>query len=233
MKRHWRRLAVQFAILGAMTALYTVSDRLFSAVISLALVIIPTATWTVFGVLLWLSSKAPEIETLRERTDDALSAALGSTAAAVVGAIVLLRIAGVITVSVAPVVSIGLAFVVVTVSIPSLLFVRTAVRVWLPMVRASQDHVVTKEVEHKHEARMDAMEGRLTDLIDANTAISQQASDHADKAYQEANSVNDKIADQGAIIITQGDQIAIDGEVGRDTNVKVTEIRDRDTTSGS
>lgn len=224
MRRHWRRLFVQFAILALMVVVYSVSDQLFSAIVSLSLVIIPTATWTVFGVLLWLSGRAPEIETLRERTDDALSAAMGSTAAAVVGATVLLRLAGVITVSVAPVLSIGLAFVVVTVSIPSLLFVRTAVRVWLPMVRAQQIRITTNEVEHRHEARMDAMEGRLNEKIDIVGA-------DAKAAYHEANNMNlrslaqdTQIAEQGKLIAEQGERAAATVETIETTAAEVHDL---------
>lgn len=135
MRGHWRRFILQMAILLSMVIAYTIDDQLFSVLVSLSLVVIPTGTWTVFLVLLWLSAKAPEIETLRERVDDALSAALGSTAAAVVGAALLARLANVITVPVAPVLAVGLAFVVVTVSIPSLTLFRTAIRVWIPMLR--------------------------------------------------------------------------------------------------
>jgi len=38
------------------------------------------------------------------------------------------------------------------------------------------------------------------------TQISQQASDHADAAFHEANSVNQKIAVQGEAIIAQGEE---------------------------
>lgn len=52
---------------------------------------------------------------------------------------------------------------------------------------------------------MEATLGRLEDKMDANTAISQQASDHADHAFHEANEVNQKIASQGAAILRQGE----------------------------
>jgi len=44
--------------------------------------------------------------------------------------------------------------------------------------------------------------------IAENTRISQEASDHADKAYHEANDVNNKIARQGAALVQQGEDRA-------------------------
>lgn len=135
MRGHWQRLITQLAILTSMSAVYLVDGGLFVNLVSISLVILPVATWTVFGVLLWLSNQAPDIESLHDRVDDALSASLGSTAAAVVGALLLLRLIGVITAPIGPFISIGIAFVVVTVSIPSLSILRTAVRVWLPIIQ--------------------------------------------------------------------------------------------------
>lgn len=51
---------------------------------------------------------------------------------------------------------------------------------------------------------------RLEDALVENTRISQQASDHADKAYHEANSVNEKIASHGAVLVQQGEDMAAD-----------------------
>lgn len=51
---------------------------------------------------------------------------------------------------------------------------------------------------------------RIEEKLDANTEISQKASDHADAAYHEANSVNLKIAAQGEALITQGEELAAD-----------------------
>lgn len=50
----------------------------------------------------------------------------------------------------------------------------------------------------------------LRDMLVDNTRISQEASDHADKAYHEANSVNEKIASQGAAIFKQGETMDAD-----------------------
>lgn len=46
---------------------------------------------------------------------------------------------------------------------------------------------------------------RIEEGLAENTRISQEASDHADAAYREANNVNAKIASQGAAIIKQGE----------------------------
>ena len=81
--------------------------------------------------------------------------------------------------------------------------------------------------------REDALE-RIEAALEHNTEISQQASDHADAAYHEANNVNNKIASQGAVLVRQGeaqaesqargDEIQATGE---DTNAKVTDLHDR------
>jgi hypothetical protein len=53
---------------------------------------------------------------------------------------------------------------------------------------------------------------RIEEALAANTAISQEASDHADAAYKEANSVNEKIANQGAALVKQGEALDADRE---------------------
>jgi hypothetical protein len=45
---------------------------------------------------------------------------------------------------------------------------------------------------------------RIEDKLDRNTQISQEASEHADAAYHEANDVNNKIASQGLELVDQG-----------------------------
>jgi hypothetical protein len=49
---------------------------------------------------------------------------------------------------------------------------------------------------------------RIEEKLDQNTEISQQASDHADAAYHEANDVNNKIARQGDALLQQGEDRA-------------------------
>ena len=135
LRRHRRRFLLQLAILISMVIVDLVSDDVFVAIVAISIIILPTATWTVFTLLLWSSSKAPDIESLAERVDDALSAALSSTVAAVIGAIVFLRIAGIVNVPIGSFLSIGLAFIIVTTSVPALSFLKTWRDVYLPMVR--------------------------------------------------------------------------------------------------
>ena len=51
---------------------------------------------------------------------------------------------------------------------------------------------------------------RIEDKLDANTEISQAASEHADAAYHEANSVNEKIAAQGAALLDHAHAATLD-----------------------
>jgi hypothetical protein len=136
MRGHWRRLMIQAAILLSMIVVNFIDDQIFTMMVSASLIVIPVVTWTIAAFLLWMSSKAPDIETLAERADDALTAAISSTVAAFVAAIVILRLLGIITGPIASYISVGISFVVVTSSLPSLAQSRVAIRVWLPMLRA-------------------------------------------------------------------------------------------------
>lgn len=144
MRRHWRRFFLQVSILVIMVAVNAIDEKLLVLLVALALVAAPAATWTVFGILLWLSVKAPEIDSLSDRVDDALSAAMGSTVAAGIGVLVLLRLASVITTPLGSLVTVGLAFVVVTVSIPSISLLPVVRDVWLPRVRAREARAVSR-----------------------------------------------------------------------------------------
>lgn len=75
---------------------------------------------------------------------------------------------------------------------------------------------------------------RIEVAIAENTELTQQAADHADLAYKEANSVNEKIATQGAAILAQGEDAVVDRErgvrveeVGKDTNERAIDIQGR------
>ena len=63
--------------------------------------------------------------------------------------------------------------------------------------------------------------------LDANTEISQAASDHADKAYHEANDVNNKIARQQKELLDQGDDRDRMAGTIEDTHDKVTDLHDQ------
>lgn len=60
--------------------------------------------------------------------------------------------------------------------------------------------LVTADLVNKQETSLARIESKL----DRNTEISQEASEHADAAYHEANDVNAKIARQGAALVAQG-----------------------------
>jgi hypothetical protein len=65
---------------------------------------------------------------------------------------------------------------------------------------------------------------RLEAKLDANTAISQEASDHADAAYHEANSVNSKIAAAETAILAQNDDRSADRAEAKITAGQVDDI---------
>ena len=67
--------------------------------------------------------------------------------------------------------------------------------------RKAMTVLVAAELLVEATTRFDRLEAQLAQ----NTEISQQASEHADAAYKEANDVNRKIASQGAVIIEQGE----------------------------
>jgi hypothetical protein len=139
MRGHWGRLAVQIAILISMIVINAIDGNLYLNLISLSLVVLPVAGWTVFGLLLWTAKQAPDIQSLHERVDDALTLALVSSVAAVIAAVVLGRMLGVITISLGNWVTVGIGYIVVGVSIPAISFLRTWRNVYLPMVRRRRD----------------------------------------------------------------------------------------------
>lgn len=77
------------------------------------------------------------------------------------------------------------------------------------------------------DATLNRIEDRLVAKIDANTRLTQRASDSADKAYDAANSVNEKIAAHGDTLVSQGEAMAADREVGKDTNETAHRIDER------
>ena len=88
----------------------------------------------------------------------------------------------------------------------------------------------TAAIAHERDRRMERIEDQGVQLsadIAENTRITQQASDNADAAYREANNVNEKIADHGATLVTQGENAAADRVVGRDTNATAHRIDER------
>lgn len=87
--------------------------------------------------------------------------------------------------------------------------------------------IATADILEERTSSLERIEAKL----DANTKISREASEHADKAYHEANSVNEKIAAQGAVMVKeqeagQADRTRIEGTVD-DTHERVVDIQDR------
>lgn len=126
-------------ILATMLVVNEVSTDLYVGLIALSIIVLCAASWTVFLLLLWTERQAPDIQSLHDRVDDALTLALVSTVAAVIGFITLGRLFGLITVTVGTFITVGLGFIVVEVSIPAIGFLRTWRDVYLPMVRGKRD----------------------------------------------------------------------------------------------
>jgi hypothetical protein len=66
------------------------------------------------------------------------------------------------------------------------------------LIPVGLDYTVTRiRNDHSDHAVLEAQGDRIEAALAVNTGISQEASDHADAAYVEANAVNQKIAAQG------------------------------------
>lgn len=75
---------------------------------------------------------------------------------------------------------------------------------------------------------------RIEGALAENTDITKLAAEHADNAYREANSVNEKIASQGAVLVSQGKNAVEDRargvrieDVSTDTNKRAIDIQER------
>jgi hypothetical protein len=145
MRGHWRRLLVQIAILASMLLLNAISADLYVGLVSISIVALPVASWTVFAMLLWTSQQAPDIQSLSERVDDALTLSLISSVAAGIGTLVLGKLLGFITTPTVSIVTVGLGFIVVEVSIPAIGFLRTWRDIYLPMVRGKRADRIERE----------------------------------------------------------------------------------------
>jgi hypothetical protein len=106
--------------------------------------------------------------------------------------------------------------------------------------RGRLTNMVVATMESKRDAGLKRIEQQGTEMAAAmieNTRVSQEASDRADAAYHEANSVNAKIASQGAALAEQQSELAeerafrnkssdrIEGTVD-DTHEKVIDIHE-------
>lgn len=130
-----RRLGFELALLPLLYVLSVPSRDVFVALISGLLLFPPAINWTVAAILIWTSKQAPEIESLRERADDAVTLALMATGGAAAGAVQLATLAGVVIPG-RPILAV-LAWVLILVSVPALGWLRTWRDVWLPHMRRS------------------------------------------------------------------------------------------------
>lgn len=135
MSGHWRRLAIQIAIGASMLAVNAINEDLFLVLVSASLLVAPIIIWTVFGVLLWLSRQAPDIESLSEAVDDMLTLGVASTVGAVIAGITLARFIGILDQSIGSLLTVGLGYIIVAVAIPAISKLRTVRDVWFPMIR--------------------------------------------------------------------------------------------------
>ena len=86
-----RRFAVQIILLAGMLALASYDDGIFVVIVSAVLLPLPFINGTVALILIWTSRQAPEIDSLRNRADDAVTLTLASLAGAGAGLISLAR----------------------------------------------------------------------------------------------------------------------------------------------
>lgn len=129
-----RRLAIQVALLPVLVALAAADDRMFQLAVAIEIIIVWPISLAAAGILVWLSKSAPDIDSLRESADNAVTTALISTAIAAAGAVAVGRVLGVVEVPGRPVIVL-LAYGLVLAGVPSIAWMGTLRRVWLPMLR--------------------------------------------------------------------------------------------------
>lgn len=137
MTGHWWRLIVQLVILVSMLVVNALDGTTYAAAVSVSVIALPVASWTVFAILLWTEHEVSKttlesIQSLHERVDDALTLAIISTVAGGIGILTLARIIGIITVPIGGLVTVALGFIVIEISLPALGFLQTWRNDWLP-----------------------------------------------------------------------------------------------------
>ena len=138
-RRHWLNLVGQFLIFASMATVAAIDENIFVVAISISLLVLPPVNWAVAGVLVWTSRQDPSVRSLADASDNALTWAVNSTVAAIIGIVALLRVTGLVTQSIGTIVSVLIGFIVVTSSLPAFRFLRTWREVWLPMIRHDDD----------------------------------------------------------------------------------------------
>jgi len=139
-RERWSSLALQVAIFVAMCLIAVLDSDTYLAIVSVGLVVLPPIAWSVAGVLVWTSSQDPGIRSLSDAADNAITTAINSTVAAVIGGIILLRMVGFLRGSNGDLLAILIGFVVINTSaLPSFRFLRTWHQVWSPMSREREN----------------------------------------------------------------------------------------------
>lgn len=131
------RFILQIALLVSLYVIDAFSDALFLDVVALVLIVGPTASITVAVILKWTAGQAPDIVSLRERADDAVTLALASLGFAIAGASVVWRALGFVIPGRPVVVLLGYGAMLVLV--PGIVWMGTWRSVWLPLVRKRKE----------------------------------------------------------------------------------------------
>lgn len=121
------------AVLFTLSAIAAVDEDLYLNVLSVILIVLPVCGWTVAGVLVWTARQAPDVASLVNRADDAVTLAIASSVGAIAGFITLARLFGIVIPGRPVLVLLG--FALVTVSVPAIGWLGVWRDVWLPMVR--------------------------------------------------------------------------------------------------
>jgi hypothetical protein len=122
------RLAAAATVFGTLVGLQLLLPDLLPFLVGVTLIVLPFVQWAAVGFFAARSIEDPAILSLRARVQDATALALASTAAAVLGGIVVGRQFNVIPAVDRGVFVVGLAFVLLMTAAPSLNWLLT----WRP-----------------------------------------------------------------------------------------------------
>lgn len=144
-----RRLAAQLVLLVVLFVLEAIDDNLLYGVVGAALIVIWPFSLVVAGLLVWTSRQAPEIESLRERADDAVTLALLVSAAAIAGGVAIGKLYGVQFFGKPALVL--LAYALLLGSVPAIGWLSTWRTVWLPMLKLRRPDLTRGERQRRKE----------------------------------------------------------------------------------
>ena len=128
------RFLLKLAIFPLLWVLYSIDDKLFQAIIALIIIIEWPITVAVAIVLTWLSEQAPDIETLTDAANNAITEAIRQTALVFVAGYVILRLTHVIEGG-NDIMVVLLAYALILGGFPEFSWLRTLRDVWLPRLR--------------------------------------------------------------------------------------------------